>query len=169
MIFTLTAFVACGENGEDKGREPSTAKITLTEDMTVDDILVLLPQIENMTIDVKNSPTTTGSGYNLTIYISKIGTLLHYEYESGIINNEIYLFDDDEMRNEALSQYISEIKSTLFGVHEFDRNDWIIEEGKLITYNQSHEREVVYKNFNCTEIDFDYYLSLDVPTFGSNG
>ncbi|MCM1306006.1 MAG: hypothetical protein NC037_01900 [Bacteroides sp.] len=170
VAFTL---VACGEKNNDK-----PTPIQMTEDMTKENILELLPQIENLTYEFECGDPQYHYTYQMKL--SKNGYVLKYIYDKSESIAVYYFSDETEtiieysganwhkvvrpIENEqadTLNSYVDYIKECLENNYE-----WRVEDGKLIIVdpngNQPMNGEITFKNFNCTDMEFKYYLSLDI-------
>lgn len=189
-------FAACDGNEKNGAK-----KIVLTEDMTAEQILELLSQIENVTwketsvikIDDDIISSSGLSAWNKNGAIAENldthETIVYYFDEDGItridithnddgfynvhretfeINSEEYVFGKtmfDEIIgviSECLQGDTVEYKGAIFNISE-----WKVVDGELkISLHAEVDgivltAEIVFFDFNSTEIDFEPYLSLE--------
>lgn len=180
MVLSLM-FVACDDK-EDK----KPASIQLTENTRADEILNLLPQIKNMTYEFvcENDPYNftyrmkiSKDGYILqyiyetyeetyVVYLqNNVVTLIHIELEEENCYKDISTISDDEVNDyDQLTSHLYDIKLAVE-----NQNMWRIEDGKLIIIEpnstEAVNHEITFKDFNCSEMNFEYYLSLNIPVF----
>lgn len=181
IVIMAMAFVACGDKGGDKnGNKPSP--IQLTEDLTADEIIDLLPNIKNLTFEFIG-----GSESNLYTYrmaVSGQGCITKYIYDNYENVYVTYLLENTvtfitvsakgntkfikTLSDEEMEDYSNQLNTICEIIEYALENEWRIENNAFLYITDPTDMEyydgiLIYKNFNTTELDFEYYLSLDIP------
>lgn len=181
IVLVTTVFVGCDDKDSDK---PSP--IQLNENMTSEEIIDLLPSVKNLTYEFLGGKNTgilytyrmkiTNEGYELN-YIYDDYTNTYVQYIDGTF---IYLSSNSEengkynadLTEENLTYYKTFVNRTCNDIKTYfeDGTNWRIENGCLVffieptTGSELYDNKIIYKDFNNSEVDFNYYLSLDIPT-----
>lgn len=178
LLCVAVTFVACN----DKGGGSTATPIVLTDGMTAEDILALLPQIQNITCEEDGTEgllNKSGQIYyfnpgeaNEIWYVCYIANGQMTEIAWDVDDNGCYMkFINYVPENEAdsyydINRYVDMIKHCL----END-GEWRIEDGKLVIgYDDEWDgyRVLKFSNINSTEVNFDYYLAMDLPVYNYN-